>query len=94
MIMESVVHCARDSADVQSQKSALSVLAKMVNVWGGTTEQTSIPGFADFIYQQIVTIIFEIIMKDGFNFQNAESLVVSFYENSLTLIFTYCINIY
>jgi len=76
MIMESVVHCARDSADVQSQKLALSVLAKMVGVWGGITEETSIPGFADFIYQQIVTIIFEIIMKDGFNFQNAETLVI------------------
>lgn len=76
MIMESVVHCARDSADVQSQKGALSVLSKMVNVWGGLTEDTSIPGFADFIYQQIVTIIFEIVMKDDFNFQNAESLVI------------------
>jgi exportin-T len=76
MIMESVVHCARDSADVQSQKAALSVLAKMVNVWGGITEETSIPGFADFIYQQIVTIIFEIVMKDDFNFQAAETLLI------------------
>jgi len=76
MIMESVVHCARDSADVQSQKAALSVLAKMVNVWGGLNDTTSIPGFADFIYQQIVTIIFEIVMKEDFNLQSADTLII------------------
>jgi len=93
MIMESVVHCARDSADAQSQKAALSVLAKMVNVWGGTTETTSIPGFADFIYQQIVTIIFEIVMKDGFNFQSTAPSF--FFKRKLLYInlSLFCINI-
>jgi exportin-T len=83
---------AEDILDPQSQKAAFVFLRHCVTIWGqpldstsptsnGTAEPQSqgLPGFAHFIYEQLIPAVFKVPSLPQFNIKDGQALVVGIY---------------
>lgn len=74
MILQAVLHFAKDTSDPTTQKMAFGVALKMVNAWTSTHQ---LPGFEQFVYNELIPATFTVPMSSGFNLTDGQSLLVS-----------------
>ncbi|XP_069101295.1 exportin-T-like isoform X2 [Argopecten irradians] len=70
-VLVTIVQGAVDLPDPQSQKMCFSILRKLVDCWGG--QDTSIPGFLEFIYDSILPACFMAPFKPTFDLNDGQS---------------------
>ncbi|ORY05766.1 Xpo1-domain-containing protein [Basidiobolus meristosporus CBS 931.73] len=79
-LLQSILYYALDSEDISTQKVAIGILHKFVNIWGGSNANgantKSIPGFEQFIYEHIVRVCFEVPTKRSFDFADGQAVLV------------------
>ncbi|KAL1916477.1 uncharacterized protein VTP21DRAFT_5668 [Calcarisporiella thermophila] len=81
IILQSILHYASDTSNVQSQKLAFGILLKMVNAWAenqanGTNSSVNLPGFDQFVYGDLVRACFEVPAKPGFDLTDGQTVLV------------------
>lgn len=72
---------------------AFGILLKTVNAWGGSAQQPNqasatensglgqpLPGFEQFMFENIVRVCFEVPMKQSFNLSDGQTVAVSLYR--------------
>lgn len=86
MILQTILHFAKDSSDTSTQKMAFGIFLKMINSWipsaspeaqNGTT--TGVVGFSQYIYESVLPVCFEVPMNVSFNLGDGQALLVSLY---------------
>jgi len=78
-LMESMLGIAGDLSDPPCQKAALTFLNRCIVIWGqptssaanGTAGHKGLPGFEQYIYERIVTIVFRVPSLPEFNLKDA-----------------------
>jgi exportin-T len=87
MILQTILHFAKDSSDTSTQKMGFGIFLKMINSWipsaspeaqNGTT--TGVVGFSQYIYESVLPVCFEVPMNVSFNLGDGQALLVSFYS--------------
>ncbi|XP_065829069.1 exportin-T-like [Oscarella lobularis] len=73
-ILLTLVHGALDFPEPSTQKYCFSCLKKLVEVWGGGT--SSVPGFDEFIYKNIIPACFVAPLKATFDLKDVQALTV------------------
>jgi exportin-T len=88
MIMQTILHFAKDNRDTSTQKMAFGIFLKMINSWipsaspeaqNGTT--TAVVGFSQYVYESILPVCFEVPMNISFNLGDGQALLVSSCDN-------------
>ena len=81
-LLQSVVFYSTNS-DAACQRTAFSVLHRLVGAWAGSpndtansTNTSALPGFERFIYETLIGLIFEAPAKENFDFRDAQSQIV------------------
>ncbi|KAJ1020096.1 hypothetical protein NDA16_004376 [Ustilago loliicola] len=81
-LLQSVVFYSTNS-DAACQRTAFSILHRLVAAWGGSTSDaangassSALPGFEGFIYETLIGLIFEAPTKEGFDFRDAQAQIV------------------
>jgi exportin-T len=87
-ILSSFLHFAKDNSDPTTQKMSFGVFLKMVNSWTSTTvtdsaTQQAVPGFDQFVYNELLPITFTVPMSAAFNLADGQSILVSFYVKEI-----------
>ncbi|KAI9474086.1 MAG: armadillo-type protein [Benjaminiella poitrasii] len=76
-ILQSLLHFAKDNSDPTTQKMSFGVFLKMVNAWAtDAANNTSVPGFDQFVYNELLPITFSVPMSAAFNLADGQSLLV------------------
>jgi exportin-T len=82
-ILQTFLHFAKDNSDPTTQKMSFGVFLKMVNSWTTTTaanapnnQQQSVPGFDQFVYNELLPITFTVPMSAAFNLADGQSILV------------------
>jgi exportin-T len=80
--LNSIVHYTVVQGKVLDQKAGYNLLTRMVTTWmpaaagagaNGNASADAIPGFEQFCYQEALKGCFEIPMRDGFDYGDAQS---------------------
>ncbi|EST05806.1 Exportin-1/Importin-beta-like protein [Kalmanozyma brasiliensis GHG001] len=81
-LLQSVVFYSTNS-DAACQRTAFSILHRLVGSWAGSTSATAngtssagLPGFERFIYETLIGLIFEAPTKEDFDFRDAQAQIV------------------
>ncbi|KAJ1570901.1 hypothetical protein NDA11_005398 [Ustilago hordei] len=77
-LLESVVFYSTNS-DAACQRTAFSILHRLVGAWGGSAgnaANTALPGFDRFIYQTLIALVFEAPTKEAFDLADAQAQIV------------------
>jgi exportin-T len=79
-LLQSVVFYSTNS-DAACQRTAFSILHRLVAAWGGSSGAANgagagLPGFERFIYETLIGLIFEAPSKDTFDFRDAQAQIV------------------
>ncbi|KAK9766337.1 pre-tRNA nuclear export protein [Basidiobolus ranarum] len=79
-LLQSILYYALDGEDIPTQKIAIGILHKFVNIWGGSNTNgantKSLAGFEQFIYEHIVRVCFEVPAKRSFDFGDGQAVLV------------------
>lgn len=79
-ILQTFVHFAKDNSDPTTQKMSFGVFLKMVNAWTmpveNTNNQQPVPGFDQFVYNELLPITFTVPMSAAFNLADGQSILV------------------
>ncbi|GAA5810830.1 hypothetical protein MFLAVUS_004257 [Mucor flavus] len=79
-ILQTFVHFAKDNSDPTTQKMSFGVFLKMVNSWTMPVEnvnnQQPVPGFDQFVYNELLPITFTVPMSAAFNLADGQSILV------------------
>lgn len=70
-VLVTIVQGAVELPDPQSQKMCFSILRKLVESWGG--QDSSIPGFLEFIYDRILPACFHAPLKPTFDLNDGQT---------------------
>ncbi|KAI9591539.1 armadillo-type protein [Syncephalis fuscata] len=69
-----IIEQSKRCGDVPTQKLAFSLLTKMVSTWGGAADSaTTLAGFDQFIYSEIIPVCFEVPINPAFNFSDGQT---------------------
>ncbi|PWZ01596.1 Exportin-T [Testicularia cyperi] len=83
-LLQSIVYYSTNS-DTACQRTAFSILHRLVGAWGspadgtpsnGTAAAKGLPGFDRFIYETLIGLIFEAPTKETFDFRDAQAQIV------------------
>ncbi|KAI7907870.1 armadillo-type protein [Cokeromyces recurvatus] len=77
-ILQSLLHFAKDNSDPTTQKMSFGVFLKMVNAWAtdAGSSASGVPGFDQFVYNELLPITFSVPMSAAFNLADGQSLLV------------------
>ncbi|RCI03969.1 pre-tRNA nuclear export protein, partial [Rhizopus stolonifer] len=76
-ILQTLLHFAKDNSDPTTQKMSFGVFLKMVNSWAsGSDTNTSVTGFDQFVYSELLPITFSVPMSSAFNLADGQSILV------------------
>ncbi|KAI8365847.1 armadillo-type protein [Choanephora cucurbitarum] len=76
-ILQTFLHFAKDNSDPTTQKMSFGVFLKMVNSWAsGADTNTSVAGFDQFVYNELLPITFSVPMSSAFNLADGQSILV------------------
>lgn len=75
-ILQTFVHFAKDNSDPTTQKMSFGVFLKMVNAWTSDSTKAAVPGFDQFVYNELLPITFTVPMSTAFNLADGQSILV------------------
>ncbi|KAI8980264.1 armadillo-type protein [Pilobolus umbonatus] len=76
-ILQTLLHFAKDNSDATTQKMSFGVMLKMVQSWASTAQQPStVPGFDQFVYNELLPATFAVPMSSAFNLADGQSILV------------------
>ncbi|ORX52334.1 Xpo1-domain-containing protein [Hesseltinella vesiculosa] len=76
-ILQTVLHFSKDNSDPSTQKMSFGVFLKFVSCFAGSVQQgTRVPGFDQFVYNELLPITFSIPMSNSFNVADGQSMLV------------------
>lgn len=84
-ILQTFSHFAKDNSDPTTQKMSFGVFLKMVNSWTSIENSNNppVPGFDQFVYNELLPITFTVPMSTAFNLADGQSILVSIRLNAI-----------
>jgi exportin-T len=89
-ILQTFLHFAKDNSDPTTQKMSFGVFLKMVNSWTTNISEptgTSVPGFDQFAYNELLPITFTVPMSAAFNLADGQSILVKLKKYKYLIMF-------
>ncbi|KAI8578810.1 hypothetical protein K450DRAFT_245632 [Umbelopsis ramanniana AG] len=83
MILQTILHFAKDNSDTSTQKMGFGIFLKMINSWipsaspeAQNSTTTPVVGFSQYIYESVLPVCFEVPMNVSFNIGDGQALLV------------------